>query len=172
MRSFGLILISVMSLIAKDYEPNWESLDSRPTPQWYKDAKFGIFIHWGLYSVPAWGPKGSYAEWYLNGLKSGDSTRLKYLGDGDIINIDVTAIVNGWHGDTSRMFYVGDVSVKGKNLVTATYDSMMKAISIIKNGIYLGDIGETIQTYIEKKGFSVVRDFCGQIGRASCRERV
>ena len=59
------------------------------------------------------------------------------------------------------MFYVGDVSVKGKNLVTATYDSMMKAISIIKNGIYLGDIGETIQTYIEKKGFSVVRDFCG-----------
>ena len=77
----------------------------------------------------------------------------KYLGDGDIINIDVTAIVNGWHGDTSRMFYVGDVSVKGKNLVTATYDSMMKAISIIKNGIYLGDIGETIQTYIEKKGF-------------------
>ena len=85
----------------------------------------------------------------------------KYLGDGDIINIDVTAIVNGWHGDTSRMFYVGDVSVKGKNLVTATYDSMMKAISIIKNGIYLGDIGEAIQTYIEKKGFSVVRDFCG-----------
>ena len=64
----------------------------------------------------------------------------KYLGAGDIINIDVTAIVNGWHGDTSRMFYVGDVSVKGKNLVTATYDSMMKAISIIKNGIYLGDI--------------------------------
>ena len=78
MRSFGLILLSVMSLIAKDYEPNWESLDSRPTPQWYKDAKFGIFIHWGLYSVPAWGPRGSYAEWYLNGLNSGDSTRLKY----------------------------------------------------------------------------------------------
>ena len=67
-----------MPLSAKEYEANWSSLDSRPTPQWYKDAKFGIFIHWGLYSVPAWGPKGSYAEWYLNGLKSGDSTRLKY----------------------------------------------------------------------------------------------
>ena len=67
-----------MPLSAKDYGANWSSLDSRPTPQWYKDAKFGIFIHWGLYSVPAWGPKGSYAEWYLNGLKSGDSTRLKY----------------------------------------------------------------------------------------------
>ena len=85
----------------------------------------------------------------------------KYLNDGDIINIDVTAIVNGWHGDTSRMFYVGNASVKGKNLIEATYDSMMKAISIIKSGIHLGDIGETIQTYVEKKGFSVVRDFCG-----------
>ena len=59
------------------------------------------------------------------------------------------------------MYYVGNVSVKGKNLIEATYDSMMKAISIIKSGIHLGDIGETIQTYVEKKGFSVVRDFCG-----------
>ncbi len=67
-----------MTLFGKNYEPNWESLDSRSTPQWYKDAKFGIFIHWGLYSVPAWGPKGSYAEWYLNGLNQGDSARLKY----------------------------------------------------------------------------------------------
>jgi len=85
----------------------------------------------------------------------------KYLKDGDIINIDVTAIVNGWHGDTSRMFYVGDVSVKSKNLIKATYDSMMKAISIVKKNIHLGDIGEIIQKNIEKKGFSVVRDFCG-----------
>ena len=59
------------------------------------------------------------------------------------------------------MFFVGEVSVKSKNLVSATYNSMMKAISIIKNGIHLGDIGEAIQTYVEKKGFSVVRDFCG-----------
>ena len=85
----------------------------------------------------------------------------KYLSDGDIVNIDVTAIVNGWHGDTSRMFFVGDVSVKSKNLVSITYNSMMKAISIIKSGIHLGDIGETIQTHVEKNGFSVVKDFCG-----------
>tara|TARA_B100000408_G_scaffold122949_1_gene103537 strand:- start:483 stop:1253 length:771 start_codon:yes stop_codon:yes gene_type:complete len=85
----------------------------------------------------------------------------KYLDEGNIINIDVTAIVNNWHGDTSRMFFIGDVSVKSKNLISTTYDSMMKAISIIKDGIHLGDIGETIQTYVEKKGFSVVRDFCG-----------
>ena len=85
----------------------------------------------------------------------------KYLDEGNIINIDVTAIVNNWHGDTSRMFFIGDVSVKSKNLILATYESMMKAISIIKDGIHLGDIGETIQTYVEEKGFSVVRDFCG-----------
>ena len=85
----------------------------------------------------------------------------KYLKDGDIVNIDVTAIINGWHGDTSRMFFVGDVSIKNKNLVSATYNSMMKAISIIKSGIHLGDIGETIQSYVEKRGFSVVKDFCG-----------
>tara|TARA_B000000460_G_C21306672_1_gene302572 strand:- start:39 stop:596 length:558 start_codon:yes stop_codon:yes gene_type:complete len=85
----------------------------------------------------------------------------KYLKEGDIINIDVTAIVGGWHGDTSRMFFVGEVSVKCKNLVSVTYNSMMKAISIIKNGVHLGDIGEAIQSYVEKKDFSVVRDFCG-----------
>ena len=59
------------------------------------------------------------------------------------------------------MFFVGEVSVKSKKLVSATYNSMMKAISIIKSGIYLGNIGEAIQTYVEEKGFSVVRDFCG-----------
>ena len=85
----------------------------------------------------------------------------KYLKEGDIINIDVTTIVDGWHGDTSRMFFVGDVSVKSKNLVTTTYESMMKAISLIKKGTHLGDIGDAIQTHVEKKGFSVVRDFCG-----------
>ena len=67
-----------MMLNGQNYEPNWNSLDKRPTPQWFKDAKFGIFIHWGLYSVPAWGPKGSYAEWYLNGLNNGDTARLRY----------------------------------------------------------------------------------------------
>ncbi len=85
----------------------------------------------------------------------------KYLNEGDIINIDVTAIVDQWHGDTSRMFYVGDVPVKSQNLVNTTYECMMKGISIIKNGIHLGDIGNIIQTHAENKGFSVVRDFCG-----------
>ena len=85
----------------------------------------------------------------------------KILKEGDIINIDVTSIVNGWHGDTSRRFFVGEGSGKSKNLISTTYDSMMKGISIIKSGIHLGDIGEAIQSHVEKKGYSVVRDFCG-----------
>ena len=87
----------------------------------------------------------------------------KYLKEGDIINVDVTAIVNGWHGDTSRMFFVDDVSAKCKNLVSTTYNSMMKAISIIKKGIHLGDIGETIQTYVEKKVFLLLEIFADMV---------
>ena len=67
----GVVLVSALrpALAAdKTYEPNWASLDQRPTPAWYQDAKFGVFIHWGLYSVPAWGMHGEYAEWYWNRL--------------------------------------------------------------------------------------------------------
>mgnify|MGYP001290996651 FL=1 len=90
----------------------------------------------------------------------------KILKDGDILNVDVTALKNGWHGDTSRMFEIGDVSVKAKKLVKTTYEAMMKAIDILKDGIYLGDIGAVIQEHVEAEGYSVVKDFCGHgIGR-------
>ena len=85
----------------------------------------------------------------------------KILQEGDIVNVDVTAFKDGWHGDTSRTFEVGEVSVKAKKLVKTTFEAMMKAIEIVKNDINLGDIGETIQSYVEAKGFSVVQDFCG-----------
>jgi len=85
----------------------------------------------------------------------------KILQEGDIVNVDVTALKNGWHGDTSRTFKVGNVSVKAEKLIKATYESMMKAIEIVKDGIHLGDIGSTIQNHVEKEGFSVVQDFCG-----------
>ena len=85
----------------------------------------------------------------------------RVLNEGDALNIDVTTIVENFHGDTSRMFTVGEVSVKAKNLIEATYESMMNAINILKPGVRLGDIGHEIQSYIEKKGYSVVRDFCG-----------
>ena len=85
----------------------------------------------------------------------------RILNEGDSLNIDVTAIVDGHYGDTSRMFCVGKISVKTNNLINATYEAMMKAIKILKPGIKLGDIGHEIQSYVEEKGFSVVRDFCG-----------
>jgi len=95
----------------------------------------------------------------------------KILRDGDIVNVDVTAYKNGWHGDTSRMFKIGEVSIKAEKLISATYESMMKAIKILKEGIQLGDIGYTIQNYVEANGFSVVQDFCGHgIGQTFHKE--
>ena len=85
----------------------------------------------------------------------------RILRDGDAINVDVTAIVDEHYGDTSRMFSVGKTSVKLNNLIDTTYESMMRAIKILKPGVKLGDIGHEIQSFVEEKGFSVVKDFCG-----------
>ena len=86
----------------------------------------------------------------------------KPLRDGDIINIDVTCILDGWHGDTSRMFMVGDkISIKAKRLVEITYECLMRGIEAVKPGATLGDIGHAIQSHAEANRFSVVRDFCG-----------
>jgi methionyl aminopeptidase len=90
----------------------------------------------------------------------------KPLKDQDILNIDVTVILDGWHGDSSRMYYVGDPIVKAKRLCQVTYESMMLGIEQVKPGNTLGDVANAIQTHAEKHGFSVVRDFCGHgIGR-------
>ena len=90
----------------------------------------------------------------------------RMLVDGDIINIDVTVILDGWHGDTSRMYVAGEASTKAKLLMDVTYDAMMKGIAAIRPGATLGDIGHAIQVHVEKHRFSVVRDFCGHgIGR-------
>ncbi|MSO54843.1 MAG: type I methionyl aminopeptidase [Rhodospirillales bacterium] len=90
----------------------------------------------------------------------------KRLEDGDIVNIDVTVILDGWHGDTSRMFFVGKIGVKGKRLVDVTFESMWRGIEAVKPGATVGDIGHAIQTYAESHRYSVVRDFCGHgLGR-------
>jgi methionyl aminopeptidase len=85
----------------------------------------------------------------------------RILDEGDILNVDVTAMVDGFYGDTSRMYSIGKISVKAQNLIDATYESLMKSIKILKPGLKLGDIGHEIQNYVEARGFSVVRDFCG-----------
>ncbi|MDB5688994.1 MAG: methionine aminopeptidase type, partial [Sphingomonas bacterium] len=88
------------------------------------------------------------------------------LKDGDIVNIDVTPLLNGWHGDTSRMFLVGDVPVKARRLVEVTYEAMMLGIAQAKPGNRLGDISHAIQSFAEKHRYGVVRDFCGHgVGR-------
>ncbi|HEX4738945.1 MAG TPA: type I methionyl aminopeptidase [Allosphingosinicella sp.] len=90
----------------------------------------------------------------------------RVLKDGDIVNIDVTIFLDGWHGDTSRMFLVGDVSVRAKRLVDVTYECMMIGIEQARPGNHLGDIGAAIQAYAEKHRYGVVRDFCGHgLGR-------
>jgi methionyl aminopeptidase len=90
----------------------------------------------------------------------------KRLEEGDIVNIDVTVIVDGWHGDTSRMYWAGDVGVKARRLCEITYEAMMRGIEVAQPGNTTGDIGHAIQQLVEKERFSVVRDFCGHgLGR-------
>lgn len=84
------------------------------------------------------------------------------LKDGDIVNIDVTVILGGWYGDTSRMYWVGGgVPIKAKRLTQMTYEAMMRGIEQVKPGATVGDIGAAIQDHAERQGFSVVRDYCG-----------
>ena len=90
----------------------------------------------------------------------------KTLKDGDIVNIDVTPILDGWHGDTSRMYLVGDVPLKARKLVDVTYECLMLGIEQAKPGNHLGDIANAIQRHAEAQRYSVVRDFCGHgVGR-------
>jgi methionyl aminopeptidase len=88
------------------------------------------------------------------------------LVDGDIVNIDVTVILDGWHGDTSRMYVAGTPGTRARMLLDVTYESLMRGLAMIRPGATLGDVGHAIQAYVEQQRFSVVRDFCGHgIGR-------
>jgi methionyl aminopeptidase len=85
----------------------------------------------------------------------------RVLRDADIINIDVTVVLDGWHGDTSRMYGVGEVPPRARRLVDITYEAMQRGIAVVKPGATFGDIGHAIQSYVEAQRCSVVRDFCG-----------
>ena len=96
-----------------------------------------------------------------NVICHGIPSEAKVLKDGDIVNIDVTVIKDGWHGDTSRMYYVGEPSVMAKRLVEVTREAMFRGIRAVKPGATLGDVGHAIQDYAEGQRFSVVREYCG-----------
>ena len=101
-----------------------------------------------------------------NVICHGIPSEAKVLKDGDIVNIDVTVIKDGWHGDTSRMYAVGTPSVKAKRLVDVTREAMFRGIRTVRPGATLGDIGHAIQSFAEGQRFSVVREYCGHgIGR-------
>ncbi len=88
------------------------------------------------------------------------------LADGDVLNIDITVILDGWHGDSSRMYVAGTPSTKARNLIDITYEALMRGVAAVRPGATLGDVGHAIQTYVESRRCSVVRDFCGHgIGR-------
>jgi methionyl aminopeptidase len=90
----------------------------------------------------------------------------KLLQEGDILNVDVTVILDGWHGDTSRMYEIGEIKLKARRLIDVTYEAMMRGIAVVRPGATVGDIGHAIQSYAEAQRFSVVRDFCGHgLGR-------
>jgi methionyl aminopeptidase len=88
------------------------------------------------------------------------------LEAGDVLNIDVTVVLDGWHGDSSRMYCAGQPSTRARNLLDVTYESLMRGVAAVRPGATLGDVGHAIQSFVESQRFSVVRDFCGHgIGR-------
>ena len=161
MRKAGQLAASVLDMIIEHVQPG-------VTTNYLNDLCHKMTIDNGAISAPL-GYKGfpksictSINHVVCHGIP--DDKKLK---DGDIVNIDVTVILDGWYGDTSRMFWVGDkVPIKAKRLTQVTYDAMMLGIEQVKPGGTLGDIGHAIQTYAEKHNYGVVRDFCGHgLGR-------
>tara|TARA_A100001388_G_C28741856_1_gene487302 strand:- start:776 stop:1528 length:753 start_codon:yes stop_codon:yes gene_type:complete len=154
-RSAGLIAAGALDEVAKIAKPGTrtEEIDN---------LCFEYLNDHGAYSAPLFYrgfPKSCCTS--VNHIVCHGIPSEKVLKEGDIVNVDVTALKDGWHGDTSKTFEIGEVSVKAKKLVQTTYDAMMNAIKIIKEDIFLGDIGATIQKHVEAEGFSVVQDFCG-----------
>ncbi|MCE3231948.1 MAG: map [Rickettsiaceae bacterium] len=155
MRKAGRLAAEVLDYIADFVAPG-------VTTNYINDLCHNMITQHGAISAPL-GYKGfpksictSVNHVVCHGIPN--DTKLK---DGDIVNIDVTTKVDGWHGDSSRMFYVGEPSIKAKRLCQVTYDAMMLGIEQVRPGNTLGDIGHAIQAYVEKHNYSVVRDYCG-----------
>lgn len=161
MRVAGRLAASVLDMIEEFVQPGvtTEELDQRCND----------FIVNQLQSIPAnvnyrGFPKTICTS--INNVVCHGIPNEKRLKAGDIVNIDVTVIRDGFHGDTSRMYYVGAPTVLARRLVDACHEAMWKGIRAVKPGAHLGDIGHAIQTYSESNGFSVVREYCGHgIGR-------
>ncbi|WP_372529302.1 type I methionyl aminopeptidase [Parvularcula marina] len=165
MRAAGKLAASCLDMIAGEVKPGVDTADldklayeficdhgALPATVGYRGYRHSLCIspnHVICHGIPGLKP--------ING---------KPMRDGDIANIDVTVIVDGWHGDTSRMYFVGEPNVKARRLVDTTFEAMWKGIEVVRPGATLRDIGRAIQTHAEAEGFSIVRDFCGHgLGR-------
>ncbi|MEL7489455.1 MAG: type I methionyl aminopeptidase [Pseudomonadota bacterium] len=160
MRKAGQLAASCLDMVTEIVEPGvtTEAIDDR--------IREFVFDHGALSATIGYRGYRHASCISLNHVICHGIPAPKPLKAGDIMNIDVTVIVDGWHGDTSRMYYAGEPKVKAKRLVDTTYEAMMRGIETIKPGATLYDIGKAIQTHAENEGFSVVRDFCGHgLGR-------
>src|SRR5438128_1198564 len=161
MRVAGRLAASVLDMIAPYVEPGVTTEEL--------DARCNEFIVKELESIPANVNYRGFPKTICTSINNvvchgipGD----KKLKAGDIVNIDVTVIKDGFHGDTSRMFYVGAPPIQARRLCEITYEAMWRGIRAVEPGAHLGDIGATIQRHAESHGFSIVREFCGHgIGR-------
>ena len=157
MRVAGRMVAEVLDMIGEHVKPGVSTEDL--------DALCHRYIVDQLKAVPAnVGYKGfpkAICASVNNVICHGIPSPAKVLKDGDIVNIDVTVIKDGWHGDHSRMFFVGEPSVMARRLVEVTREAMLRGIRAVRPGATLGDIGHAIQSYVEGERFSVVREYCG-----------
>ena len=166
MRLAGRLASEVLDLLTPHVRPGVTTLEiDRIAHQHIVEVQQGIPATLG-YQPPGYPPYPASLCTSINHQVCHGIPNDRALKSGDIVNIDVTVIKDGWHGDTSRMFIVGEGSIQARRLVQHTYEAMWKGIARVKPGARLGDIGHAIQTFAEGAGFSVVREFCGHgVGR-------
>jgi methionyl aminopeptidase len=161
MRVAGRLASEVLDLLTPHVKPGVTTLElDRIAHDHIVNVQKGIPATLG-YAPPGYPPYPASLCSSLNDVVCHGIPDNRPLKDGDIVNIDVTVIKDGWHGDNSRMFVVGEGTIAAKRLCQITFDAMWKGIVKVKPGARLGDIGHAIQTFAENAGFTVVREFCG-----------
>jgi methionyl aminopeptidase len=157
MRVAGRLAAEVLQMIAPHVKPgvSTEALD-KLCHDYIVDVQQAIPANVGYKGFPK-----AICTSVNNVICHGIPSQAKVLKEGDIVNIDVTVIKDGWHGDTSRMYYAGTPSVMARRLVEVTREAMFRGIRTVKPGATLGDVGAAIQAYAEAERFSVVREYCG-----------
>jgi methionyl aminopeptidase len=166
MRIAGRLAAEVLDLLTPHVRPGVSTLEiDRLAHEHMTQVQGGVPATLG-YQPPGYPPYPASICTSINHQVCHGIPNDRALKNGDIVNIDVTVIKDGWHGDTSRMFIVGEGSIQARRLCQITYEAMWKGITRVRPGARLGDIGHAIQSFAEHAGFSIVREFCGHgIGR-------